>query len=199
MRAWRAGFPFTITVPAVGSMRSPMIRSSVDFPHPDGPISETNSPCSIVEVDALERGRRPPLSKTFDRRPVIGDDVRRAHTRFSGAPRTTIFSAISTMRKKLMPSAAAMTFVAHRSCRLDGVVLAVVDDLPSEPVLDRRRQLADDRADDARCRRHLQRGEDVRHRGRYAKLPEDAPIAGSVRVHQLECAADQPNAVRGWC
>ena len=33
-----------------------MIRSSVDLPQPDGPISETNSPGSIVEVDVLERG-----------------------------------------------------------------------------------------------------------------------------------------------
>src|SRR5256886_5649557 len=38
--------PLTSTVPAVGVVRSPMIRRRVDFPQPDGPISETNSPGS---------------------------------------------------------------------------------------------------------------------------------------------------------
>src|ERR1700759_4691373 len=46
MRARRAGLPLIVTVPLVGSTRSPITRSSVDFPHPDGPISETNSPAS---------------------------------------------------------------------------------------------------------------------------------------------------------
>src|SRR5215216_4906399 len=48
MRAWRAGLPLTIAVPDVGWIRSPMIRSSVDFPHPEGPIREMNSPVSIA-------------------------------------------------------------------------------------------------------------------------------------------------------
>src|SRR5438105_7020623 len=47
MRACRAGLPLTLAAPAVGWIRSPMIRSSVDLPHPDGPISDTNSPGSI--------------------------------------------------------------------------------------------------------------------------------------------------------
>src|ERR1700759_715517 len=46
MRARRAGLPLIVTVPLVGSTRSPITRSSVDLPHPDGPISETNSPAS---------------------------------------------------------------------------------------------------------------------------------------------------------
>ena len=33
-----------------------MSRSSVHLPQPDGPISETNSPCATVEVDVLQRG-----------------------------------------------------------------------------------------------------------------------------------------------
>src|SRR5439155_18280957 len=47
-RACGAGFPFTRTVPAVGRITSPMIRSSVDLPQPDGPISETNSRSPIA-------------------------------------------------------------------------------------------------------------------------------------------------------
>ena len=35
--------PLIVTLPCVGSMRSPITRRSVDFPHPDGPISDTNS------------------------------------------------------------------------------------------------------------------------------------------------------------
>src|SRR6476620_4108166 len=33
--------------PDVGSVRSPMIRSRVDLPHPDGPMRDTNSPAAI--------------------------------------------------------------------------------------------------------------------------------------------------------
>ena len=56
-----------------------MMRSSVDLPQPDGPISETNSPRRIVEVDALEgavvvAGRR---SKTLST-PLEPDDGRAA-------------------------------------------------------------------------------------------------------------------------
>src|SRR6476619_1904471 len=47
MRACSAGLPLTVTVPAVGRRRSPMSRSSVDLPQPDGPMSETNSPCRM--------------------------------------------------------------------------------------------------------------------------------------------------------
>jgi hypothetical protein len=36
----------TSAVPAVGFVRSPMIRSNVDLPQPEGPIKETNSPGS---------------------------------------------------------------------------------------------------------------------------------------------------------
>ena len=44
---------------------------------------------------------------------VDTDDRLRAHATFSGALRTTIFSAIRITRKNEIPSPAAMTFVAH--------------------------------------------------------------------------------------
>src|SRR5262249_56661652 len=53
--------------------------------------------------------------------------------------------------------------------RLRRVVLAEVDDLGAEAVGDRGRQLADQRADDARRGRDLERGEDVRQRGGEAQ------------------------------
>ena len=45
----------TRTSPVVGSMRLAISRSSVDFPHPDGPIRLTNSPGATDEVDVDER------------------------------------------------------------------------------------------------------------------------------------------------
>src|SRR4029078_12743972 len=46
--ACRAGLPLTVTLPAVAGSRSPTTRSSVDLPHPDGPMSDTNSPVPTV-------------------------------------------------------------------------------------------------------------------------------------------------------
>ncbi len=43
-RAACAALPLTSTLPRVGPIRSPMMRSSVLLPQPDGPMSETNSP-----------------------------------------------------------------------------------------------------------------------------------------------------------
>src|SRR6185312_13921246 len=65
------------------------------------------------------------------------------------------------------------------------VVLVEVEDRAAEPVLDRRRQLADDRADDASRGGDLEGREKIWERGRDAQLPEDAPTARRVRVHQL--------------
>ena len=42
------------TSPAVISSSPAIMRSSVDLPQPDGPTKTTNSPSSIVEVDALD-------------------------------------------------------------------------------------------------------------------------------------------------
>src|SRR5919204_3214389 len=64
MRAWRAGLPFTRTLPAEGSIRSPTIRSSVDLPQPEGPISETNSPGSISR--SMPVSATVPPSKRFE-------------------------------------------------------------------------------------------------------------------------------------
>src|SRR3954454_11526145 len=72
MRACRAGFPLTVTVPDVGWIRSPITRSSVDLPQPDGPISETNSPgrrsrsmsCSAVTLPLRNVFVRPAIETT---------------------------------------------------------------------------------------------------------------------------------------
>ena len=89
------------------------MRSSVDLPQPDGPISETNSPALDVEGDVLQRrdARAERLRDAVDL-----DDVRpgRAHAKCSGALRSTSRSVPATARKKTIPSAAQMTFVAQR-------------------------------------------------------------------------------------
>ena len=37
------GLPSTVTLPLVGSSSPPMMLSSVDFPQPEGPTTQTNS------------------------------------------------------------------------------------------------------------------------------------------------------------
>src|SRR6266545_2196751 len=109
--------------PDVGSMMSPTMRSSVDFPQPEGPISETKSPRAC---DVLRRAADDELLEDDDAEEekdaeAGGDHVRRPDV-----------------------------------LRLQHVVLVEVDDRAAEPVGDRRRRLADDRADDARGRGDLE-------------------------------------------
>ena len=49
-RASPGDMPFTDTVPAVAGSRSEITRNSVVLPHPEGPISETNSPSMISRL-----------------------------------------------------------------------------------------------------------------------------------------------------
>ena len=90
-----------------------MIRSSVDLPQPEGPISETNSPGWTSRSIVLEREHVAALEALRERpRPTTAAGV--AHATCSGARRTSSFSAIATTAKKRIPSAAAMMFVAQR-------------------------------------------------------------------------------------
>ena len=149
-------------LPDVGSTRSPMIRSSVDFPHPDGPISETNSPGAISR--SMSCSAVTPVPKTFVR-PLIETTLAAALTR--GAPARGARRASRRARpttNKTMPSTAADDVRRPQERRLERVVLVEVEDRAAETVLDRRGRLADDRADHARRRRDLQRREDVRQR-----------------------------------
>ena len=57
-------------------------------------------------VDPLQRRRFPEAL-------AHGLDLYDAHAKFSGARRTTSFSVTKMIRKNEMPSAAAITFVAH--------------------------------------------------------------------------------------
>ena len=41
------------------------MRSSVDFPQPDGPTMQTNSPGAMREVDAVERQHVPARAQIF--------------------------------------------------------------------------------------------------------------------------------------
>jgi hypothetical protein len=60
-RACRAVLPKTLTVPAVGASRSAMSRRSVLLPHPDGPMSETNSPGATVTLTSLRAAMGAPF------------------------------------------------------------------------------------------------------------------------------------------
>ena len=56
--SWRDGK--RCTVPELGALSPAISRSAVDFPQPDGPSSETNSPLRDVEIERPERAT--PLS-----------------------------------------------------------------------------------------------------------------------------------------
>src|SRR2546427_315542 len=64
-----------------------------------------------------------------------------------------------------------------QSTRLRRVVLAEVDDLGAEPIWDRRRELADQGADDTCSRTDLQGRKDVRQGRWEAELPQKPPRA----------------------
>src|SRR6188472_2113520 len=169
MRACRAGLPLTATVPEVGSIRSPMIRSSVDLPQPEGPISETNSPSAISRSIPCSAVVWPnsfvkPAILTTLIRGSPGRGARRASRRARSRGRTR----------------------CPEPSRLRRVVLAEVDDLRAEAVRNRRREFADQCAHDAYRGAHLERREDVRKRGREPQLPENPPVARGVGAHQLE-------------
>ena len=109
-RACGARLAVDRTVPADGSTRSPITRSSVDLPQPDGPISETNSPASTWRSMSCSAVTFPCGNVFVTRR----SRRRRARSRAcSGARWTTSFSTITTTRKKTIPSAAATMFVAQ--------------------------------------------------------------------------------------
>src|SRR5919109_410104 len=68
-----------------------------------------------VEIDGLQGGHAAlgeRLSDVAKRDHDVADGL--VHATCSGARRTTSFSAITTARKKMMPSTAAIKFVAHR-------------------------------------------------------------------------------------
>src|SRR5215831_6244843 len=72
--------------------------------------------------------------------------------------------------------------------RLEAVVLREVEDRAAEAPGDGRGRLADDRADDARRGRDLERREEIGEGGREAELPQHGPRPGCVRAHELDRA-----------
>jgi hypothetical protein len=52
--------PFTVIDPLVASSNPAVNRSSVDFPQPDGPTSDTNSPGEICSETSLSDGGADP-------------------------------------------------------------------------------------------------------------------------------------------
>src|SRR5262249_50332092 len=182
MRGRLAGLPFTVAVPVVGWIRSPMIRSSVDLPQPDGPISDTNSPGSIsrsIPCTAVVSPNRFVTSLICTTLIADAPDGRRVdrsvRTAVRAEPVRPEGDDASVVSCEVLRRAPHDEFLRDQDDEEEGdaegrgdhvgrpepgrlrrVVLAVVDDLPAEAVLDRRRQLADDRADDARRRGDLE-------------------------------------------
>src|SRR4029079_12352890 len=188
-----------MTSPRVGPVRSPMIRSSVDLPQPDGPISETNSPWA--------------MSSEMPSSAVVAGWAPRANTWSTLERRTTGWSVMRAglLVRRLGGSAGLWPAAVAKDVPLDGddqqeeenpeqggaadrrpellragdVVLVERDDQPAQAFGDPARPLADDRPDDPRRRGDLQRREEVRQRRRQAQLPVDLGARRRVRPHQL--------------
>ena len=97
--------------PRVGAIRSPIRRSIVDLPQPDGPISETNSPASIwrsIPCSAVTL----PFGNVFVRPLISTTLMRRAPAR--GGRRASRRARPRGRRRCRAP--AAITFVAHSFC-----------------------------------------------------------------------------------
>ena len=89
-----------------------MTRRSVDFPQPDGPMSEMNSPRPTSRSMSWS-AVTPPFPNVFET-PRAVTTASRAHTSCSGARWTTSFSTSTTTRKNEIPSSAATRLTAHR-------------------------------------------------------------------------------------
>ena len=171
-----------------------MIRSSVDLPQPDGPMSETNSPAATDRSMPTSASTRPAAwprgAKTFET-PAISTTGRRR--RMPGQPGVTApcgaavrAAARGGGRSASTPTTSRYTADPEDRRHDDGgpqvfgvqrVVLHAGDDLAGEAVLDERRQLPDDRADDRRRCGDPEPGEQVRPRGRQAELAQDRASA----------------------
>src|SRR5687768_12221863 len=180
-----------------------MSRSSVDLPHPDGPMREMNSPASIWRSIASSAFVRPPLASKILSTPATsttglgaGCDGRvwvslmaSSKGRSSGGR-----AGPAAEREELCDPNREEERQAKQRRREDrgpellrgaAVLLVEVQDRPSEAELAAARvSLAHDGADDARRSGDLQRGEQVRQRRRHPELPEDRPARGRAAAHE---------------
>src|SRR6478672_8653288 len=188
-----------MTSPRVGPVRSPMIRSSVDLPQPDGPISETNSPramSSEIPSSAVVTGWSPRANTlSTPARWTTGWSVMRAGLlgrrlgRSGGLRRAAIAEdeplGDDDQHEEHDAEQGRAADRRPELLRAGDVVLVEGDDEPAEALRDSARALADDRPDDPGRRRDLQRREEVRQRCREAQLPVDLGARRGVRPHQL--------------
>src|SRR5687768_5704711 len=164
-RALWAGLPLTSTLPSLGAVRSPMSRSSVLLPQPDGTMRLTNSPRPI--------SRSIPLSAVVTACPAGPKRFSTPLTRTTGAP---VPSGCIGQRPPPAqddeltdadqpvegdPQHRAGEDGGPQLLRTADVLVVEVDDGAAQPVPNLSMPLADDGPDDAGRRGHLERGEQV--------------------------------------
>src|SRR4029077_2389754 len=147
-----------------------MSRRSVDLPHPDGPISETNAPFGISRSICCNAGvLSAPAPKTLStaRTRTTESGMRRRAWRARRGRSRSCFGGRGAPSKEddLGRPDEREEADAHDRGHDDrcpqlrwtrDVELVEVEDRPAQSVADARGQLADDRADDARGRRDLE-------------------------------------------
>ena len=205
-RAWAAGLPLTRTSPVVGSMRLAISRSSVDLPHPDGPIRLTNSPGATA---------RSTSTSASTCRVVPG-----LNTLPAFVTSTAFGPATSLMRMLLAPAAVRVARgdlerrhdadhrqAEHRRAEQGGVHLGrvagrlpgVLDDQPADAAAQAGRDLGDDDADHRRRRGQLQRRHHARHGGREAQLAHRLAVRWRRSCASARATSPTPTPARAAC
>ena len=123
----------------------------------------------------------PPFGNVFVS-PLTETTASARHTSCSGGRWTISFSASTTTEKERDPEQCCDEVRGPQVLGREDVVLVEVEDRAAEPVLDRRGQLADDRADHARRRGDPERGEEVGKRRREPQSPGRSPIRSPRRT-----------------
>ena len=69
--------PFNSTLPPVGAKNPAIIFKRVVFPQPEGPRTESNSPCLIWSVTSLRAWTDPPSGKSnrIDKVSIVKPDI----------------------------------------------------------------------------------------------------------------------------
>src|SRR3990172_9215221 len=190
----RTGSPSTSTAPALWRRKPPITLSSVDFPQPEGPTMQTNSPRRTSRSTSRRTWIGPP--------PFPGKSSESPRTATAGRPLCSALlmaprHLVETLEPPKQEIEAETDHTDQHHPRDHEVValarVAGVDDQVPEPRVDRDHLRGDDHEP-----RHPERdphaGQDLRQRGRQDHAPEqlgarEPEVAGGAQVHGLHVVA----------
>ena len=182
-----AGLPKISSSPVVAVSRSAMRRSSVDLPHPDGPMSETNSPAATSRSTPVSATTSPSLVGKVLPTPVALTASRhsvRSCRRLSSA--VVLLSArpmSATEPAAMSPRAIDAEGRAPRRGRVARRLAGELDEHAADAAAHADRHLGDDGADDG-----VRGGEAQRRQQVAARRPAAAGAAAWASSRPRSCA-----------